>query len=80
MLPQDQSERRWHWCVCTRMALTGTKCARCYKMMGTIYEIPVEYAGRHWHLSCLLDNLTSTDNNSLSLSSGTDCGGAGFHP
>jgi hypothetical protein len=44
-----------------------------------IYDTIVEYAARHWHLSCLLDTLTQgprlADNPLSPLH-----GGAGFHP
>jgi hypothetical protein len=60
------------------MALTEAKCPQCGKQLGTLYEIPVEYANKHWHLSCLLDHLTEgprlTDNPFSPI------GGAGFHP
>jgi hypothetical protein len=67
----------WQWCVCTRAQYTGVKCPECGKPLG-IYDIILEYAGKHWHLSCLLDNLTQGPQ--LADNPYSPLGGAGFHP
>ena len=61
------------------MALTSAKCAHCEKQLGYHYDLPIEYPGKHWHISCLLDTLTQgarlADNPLSPLH-----GGSGFHP
>lgn len=74
----SESKRAWSWCLCSRTELTAALCAQCGLHVGNLRDVPIEYAGKHWHLSCLLDDLTRgpqwTDNPFSPL------GGPGFHP
>ena len=61
------------------MKLTDAKCAHCGKQLGDLREIPMEYAGKHWHISCLLDTLPLSDFRPTDKPH-TPTSGAGFHP
>lgn len=73
----SESKKPWEWCICTNMSRAEFKCPECSKSI-RYSDIGVHYAGRHWHLSCLLDSLTQGVR--LADNPFSPLGGAGFHP